>query len=108
MKNFKIFKDTWLGLKKGWSIEILPPKIKILLSNPFVRILRFLGGLSVLIVWLQQHTNFIFPINYLIIILCILQIIQVFTINIIKIYYGIKKLIYNKKEFEVRNSPLNH
>lgn len=86
---------------------MLPPKVEVFLNYPIIRIFRVIGGLSVLLVLSKQFNNFIFPLNYLIVIFCALQIIQVITISIIKIYYGINKLIYHKKDFEVRNSPLN-
>jgi hypothetical protein len=41
-------------------------------------------------------------------IIALLQVMQIVIISIIKSIYGIRKLIKNPEEFEVRNSPLNH
>jgi hypothetical protein len=47
-------------------------------------------------------------IRWIVLIFGIIQLLQIVIISIIKVIYGIKKLKNNSKDFEVRNSPLNH
>jgi len=47
-------------------------------------------------------------LHIIIITLGCLQSIQIMVIFVIKFIYGIYTLMYKTKEFEVRNSPLDH
>jgi hypothetical protein len=51
---------------------------------------------------------FIFPpFDFIVVLFAFLQFLQIIIVFIIKICYGIKKLVCNKKDFEIRNSPLD-
>ena len=99
--------STYLGIKKGLSMSLLPAKVEKFYSNIFIRILRFIGGISFLIVISKIYLNLPENLHLFIIIIASIQITQIIIILIIKIFYGIYTLIYKKDKFEVRNSPLN-
>ena len=100
-------KRIWLGIKKGWSVEILPNPVTIFLNNPIIRVLRVIGGISVLIVVFKKHIFILPPFDFIVVLFAFLHFLQMITVFIIKICYGIKKLLCNKKDFEIRNSPLD-
>lgn len=103
--------SLYIGMKKGFEMELLPLKVTLFLDNPIVRILRVIGGLSVLlnlfiinkIILIDTHIFFLYILN----IIALIHIIQMVIINLIKFVYGINKLIRHKKDFEVRNSPID-
>ena len=103
MKN--LFNRALIGLKQGWAVNTLPPHILLLQKNVYIRIFRIIGGLSLLLV--LSYKILLFNIYFII-------IIYIFTF-----FYGLYnfyltfqrfkhmyKVIKNKKELEVRNSPL--
>lgn len=103
--------SLYIGIKKGLEMELLPLKVSLFLDKPIVRILRVIGGLSVLLclfiinkIILIDLPLFLF---YILNIIALIHIIQMVIINLIKVVYGINKLIKHKKDFEVRNSPIN-
>jgi hypothetical protein len=112
-KKFLKFKQKikensiFLGIKKGISISILPPKINKIYNSILFRIFRVVGGISLLLV--ISHKYLILPdlFHKPILYLGLLQSIQMIFFFIIKLIYGIYTLIFRAKEFEVRNSPLN-
>src|SRR5215813_8719992 len=99
--------SIFLAIKKANSVSLLPKKIEILYQNIFVRIFRFIGGICLLIVLTSYYLKIPVYLHNPIIIIGFLQSVQIFIIFIIKICYGFYTLKYKKKEFEVRNSPLN-
>lgn len=109
-KHFNSFKNTsfYKGVKKGYSIELLPNSIKNYYYNTFNKIFRITGGLFTILVISNLHLylNFFF-IDYIIMFISLLFLLQVFIINVIRIIYGIYLFIYKKEVFEVKNSPVN-
>jgi hypothetical protein len=97
----------YLGFIRAYSIPTLPAKVELFYSHIFVRILRFIGGLSFLLV--VTKLSLILPgfLHLFLAILASIQITQIILILIIKFFYGIYTLIYKKEKFEIRNSPLN-
>jgi hypothetical protein len=65
MKN-TLIQRIKIGIVKGWNIPTLPKGVITFLDLPFIRILRVLGGISVIIVLLKKHTLFPPVIEYLI------------------------------------------
>src|ERR1700712_4695371 len=97
------------GVIKGYNLETLPQNVTNILNNPIVRILRVIGGLSFLLSLLIKNGTIELPV-YLILfinVIALIQLFQIVIVSIIKLNYGIRKLILNRSEFEVRNSPLN-
>lgn len=95
----------YLGFIRAYSIPTLPTKVELIYSHIFVRILRFLGGLSCLLVLTKTHLILPAFLHLLLSILASIQITQIILIFIIKFCFGIYTLIYKKEKFEVRNSP---
>jgi hypothetical protein len=95
------------GLKKGLIMETLPYNIRNFLELPIIRILRVIGGLCVLfsLLIINKYIIINLPIFilHLINIIAIFQLIQIVVISIIKIIYGLNKLITQPKEFEIKD-----
>nr|UEK25959.1 hypothetical protein [Mutinus fleischeri] len=96
-----------LGIKKGYNIGILPDNLYKLYNNIVIRILRFIGGVCLLLVFTSYYLKLPIILHNFIIIIGFIQSMQILIILLIKIIYGIYTLKYKSKEFEVRNSPLN-
>lgn len=101
MKNNLIYK----GISKGFNMPMLPSNIYNIYNNIFIRILRVIGGFSLLLVLTSKYMVLPNFFHIPLLLLATLQIIQMFTISIIKTIYGIYMLTCKKKEFEVKNSP---
>jgi hypothetical protein len=95
----------WTGIKLGWNTPMLPDKIIVFNNYPLVRILRVIGGLSVLTVLLKKHIFLWLPLQYLVLFLAFLHISYFVSINMMKVFYGVYKLW--KGDLNVRNSPLD-
>lgn len=106
-----LISSLYIGMKKGVAMELLPLKVSLFLEKPIVRVLRVIGGLSVLLSLFIRNKIILIDLPifvfYTINIIAIIQLIQIIIISIIKFIYGINKLIRHKKEFEIRNSPIN-
>jgi hypothetical protein len=100
-------KSLYLGFKRGYDIPILPEVIFKFYNIIYIRILRVIGGLCLFIVLTKIHLILPTYLHFPIIIIGFLQSLQICIIFMIKICYGLYTLIYKKKLFEVRNSPLN-
>ena len=107
MKMKQKWNSIKLGVKKGLSISMLPPAVERFYTNPIVRVFRVIGGICLTLLILKKYTLFIYPLNYLIMFLGVLQIILIIIISWIKLIYSIYKLIKDPEDFEVRNSPLD-
>lgn len=98
---------VYLGFMKAYSIPTLPDSVEIYYNNIFVRIFRFIGGLSFLLI----VTNFYLQLPNFLHLLCAIvasiHVTQVTIILIIKTFYGFQTLFCKREKFEVRNSPLN-
>jgi len=97
----------YLGFIRAYSIPTLPAKVEQIYSHIFVRIFRFIGGLSFLLV--VTNTYLILPgfLHLFLAILASIQITQIIIILIIKFFYGLYIIVFKKEKFEIRNSPLN-
>ena len=95
--------STYLGIKKGLSMSLLPAKVEKFYSYIFIRILRFLGGLCLLLVLTSWYLELPLMLHNTIIIVGFIQSIQILIICLIKVIYGVYRLKYKSKDFEVRN-----
>ena len=102
------FSSIKKGIIKAYSIPLLPENVSRVYNHIIIRILRVIGGLSVLLVLSKNYTVLLFPFNWIVLLFAVIQIVQIIIISILKITYGIRKIINNPDEFEIRNSPLNH
>ena len=96
--------SVYLGFVKAYNIPTLPKKLEIIYSNIYVRILRFIGGFCLLLILTNNHLSLPNCLHKLIIVVGAIQSIQILTIFIVKIIYGLYTLIYKSKDFEVKNS----
>lgn len=96
-----------IGFKKAYSVPSLPLKVEKIFNLIYVRVFRFIGGLSLVMVLLNYHLTYPLYIQKIMIILGSIQASLVLIIIFIKIIFGIYILIYKKEMLEVRNSPLN-
>ena len=88
MNNKNIIVRLFTGFKKGFLTPTLPENILKIQSYPLIRILRFLGGVSMLFVLSKAHTNF--PIYFLY--FATFFIFLFFVYHIIISYYRVKHI----------------
>ena len=103
MNNRTIFSRIIIGFKKGWNTPSLPPHLIELNNNPLIRIMRFLGGVSIFMIITHKYGYSI--ILYINIFLTLIFGLYHFYLT----YYRFKhiyKLIKNG-DLNVRNSPLD-
>ena len=98
----------FLGAVHAYSIPALPPKVETYNNHVFVRIFRFIGGISFFAVFVSNlYLHLPTYIQLFLLITTCLHLTQVSIILIIKLCFSLYTLILKKKKFEVRNSPLN-
>ena len=99
MKDNKktILNRIWLGIKLGWKLPSLPASVEKYHNHLITRILRVLGGISILLV-LSKSEFAIKYLFYIIFPLAFLQFLYIIIINLIKFVYVIY-LWKNKKCF---------
>lgn len=97
-----------LGLVRAYNVPLLPLRISGIYNHIYTRILRVIGGLCALLVLTKSYNIFIFPFDWVVLVIALLQLLQIVIISTIKIVYGVWLLKYNSKELEVRNSPINY
>jgi hypothetical protein len=97
------------GIIKGISIPALalPEKIQTFYSHPFVRLFRVIGAISFLLVISKLYLKLPDDLHFFLVVIASIQVTQVILIFLIKLFYTIYTLIFNKDKFEVRNSPLD-
>lgn len=102
-----LFSRLFIGIKKGVMTPTLPNNILKLQSNPLIRILRVLGGLSILILLGNRKLDYSLHIFIIYLLLFIGFLFLVY--HIIISYYRIKNIIkiLNSEELEIKNSPLD-
>lgn len=113
MKNFtRQFNNTLSrilkGLKLGFNLSLLPAKVERFHNNPFTRIFRVLGGISI-ILFLSSPSVFTidnFFIYWTIFSLAMIHFSYIIIISFIKLWHLI--YMWKNKKLEVRNSPLDH
>jgi len=94
-----------LGIKKGWNTPTLPDNILKIQSYPLIRILRFLGGSSFLLILSKNYLNYDYYVLYISMLFA-----TTFTIyHLIISFYRIKHMIkiLKSNELDIRNSPLD-
>ena len=105
-KNF--FNRIYIDSKKGLLTPTLPENIIKFKSNPLIRILRVLGGLSILVLLGNNKYSYSLPIYVLYFLWLVGFLFLVY--HIVISYYrfvNIKKILKSDK-LDVRNSPLDH
>ena len=100
--------SVYLGFMRAYNIPILPKKIEIVYSNIYVRILRFIGGVCLLLILTNKHLLLPIYFHNFIIVVGAIQSIQILVIFIIKAFYGLYVLIYKTKDFEVKINKPQH
>ena len=53
--NRTIFSRIMIGIKKGWNTPTLPQHLIELNNKPLIRIMRFLGGLSIFMIITHKY-----------------------------------------------------
>ena len=102
MENKKsVFQRLLVGFKKGFSTPTLPPDILKIQAHPLIRILRFLGGISFLIILSKNYSSIY--VLYICMFICTIFTIYHFIISIYSIKHIIKLL--KSDELDIRNSP---
>lgn len=101
MKQRNIFERLKIGVKKGWNTPTLPDHLMKLHLHPLIRILRFLGGLSLILILTKEITYF--PLLYLYLALLISIMYSIYTTYIT--YFRIKHIIFLLKsgDLEIRD-----
>lgn len=112
MKKFKLnfFSRLIKGIKKGYLTPTLPQHIINLQKNPLIRILRVLGGISILLILTKKLTIFGEGLSYTFALWVCLFLTLIFSIYLIFItYHRIKHMIkvFNSEDLDVKNSPLD-
>ena len=96
------------GVIKGFNVDLLPNSVKFYYHSSGNRIFRVTGGLFTIAIVSKLHLHFDFLyINYIMMFISLLFLVQLLIINIIRIIYGIYIFLYKKEVYQVRNSPLN-
>lgn len=101
-----LWQRTLIGLKVGWNAPMLPEKVANLHNYPFVRVFRIIGGISIITVLSNKHLLLFLPFKFIVLFLALFHFIYIFSISMIKLWYGFKVLRSDK--LNVRNSPLDH
>jgi hypothetical protein len=116
--NFRTSFKTWvfkkwgknsifLGVIRGYSVPTLPVSVEIYNNNIFVRIFRFIGGLSFLLIITKFYLQLPYFLQFLCAVIASIHCTQVMIILIIKTVYSLHTLICKREKFEVINYPLN-
>jgi hypothetical protein len=103
LKN--IFKNILIATQKAYSTPTLPDNIIKIQSYPIIRMMRFLGGISFLMILTKTYINFHFLFLYILYFFAL-----IFTIyHYIIAFYRFKHIISLLKtdKLDIRNSPLN-
>jgi|SRR5882762_3485967 len=94
---------------RAYSIPTLPAKVENYYKKRLVRIFRFIGRVSFWMV--ATNTNFYLQLPKIVHLLCLIvaciHVTHVIIILLIKFFFCLYILIFERKRFEVRNSPLN-
>ena len=93
----------YLGISKGMSVPLLPPKIDKIYNHIFMIIFRLIGWLCIIMSLTSLISNFPSQLKLLIIIVGLLHSILFILISLLKLMYGIYTLIFNKEALTVKN-----
>jgi len=105
-----IFQRLIIGLKKGWTTPTLPNHIITLQNNIFIRFLRVLGGISIILLITHRLELLGNGILYKICLIICIVISLMFSIYLLYInYHRIKHMykVLKNDEIEIRNSPFD-
>jgi len=104
MKNKSIFQQVKTGIIKGWNTPTLPDRILELQNQPLMRIFRFLGGVSYLILLGKSFIPSTFIIKIIAFIIAAFFLLYHFYIT----YHRIKhvRYLFKSGKLDIRNSPL--
>lgn len=105
-----IFQRLSLGLKKGWSTPTLPNHIIILQNHIFIRILRVLGGISIILIITHRLEALGNGMLYIMFLYLCLIFSFMFSIYLLYInYHRIKHMykVLKNNDLEIRNSPFD-
>ena len=97
--------DFGKGFKKAYNIPMLPPKIKEFTMHPSIRIIRFLGGLSILFLLGKSHIDYPYYFTFFFMFFAF-----IFWIYHCYLFFHRTKhfiAVLKSDKLEVRNSPLN-
>lgn len=101
----KFIKDIWIGVKFAFKLPSLPESVNTFHNYPLTRILRVLGGISIVLFLYSPGWTANPFIYWIIFIFAMSQFLYILIISVIKIWYII--YLWRNKKLEVRNSPLN-
>jgi len=110
LKKKTIFQRLVLGFKKGWSTPTLPNHIIKLQNNVFIRFLRVLGGISIILIITHRLEILGNGILYNICLIICIVFSLIFSIYLLYVnYHRIKHMykILKNDEIEIRNSPFD-
>ena len=110
MKNIFIkINSIKKGIKFGWNIPTLPPHIIAFTLHPLIRILRVLGGISVLMLLSKKTLLFPTAIQSSVLIICIFISMIYLIYHLYITYHRIRhvRFLFKTRAYEVRNSPLD-
>lgn len=102
-----VVNDVTLAFKKANSISLLPSKVETFYNTFVMRVLRFLGGISMVLVLTGRYTVLFTELQTPVLIMAFIHSTTIIIISSIKLVYGLHILINKPETFEVRNSPLN-
>ena len=103
--NKTIIQRLLIGAKLGWNTPTLPENVIKFQTNPLIRILRVLGGISTIYLLSNKASLFSIFILYLAFFFAFLFFIYHMIILIIRFFHIYKTLKSDK--LDVRNSPLD-
>ena len=110
IKKYRSFSSRiYTGVRVGVIIPTLPANILALQNNPIIRILRVLGGISLILLLTQRLNVLGSGLLYLTALYVCFIIIIFFSIYLMYINYHRIIHIYkvlNSDQLEVRNSPI--
>lgn len=95
-----------ISLKVGWNAAVLPAKVLNIHNNPFARVFRVIGGLSILAVLSKEYLLFVLPLNIIVLFFALLHFIYITVINIIKLFNSFGVLTSDKFLTNVKSYPI--
>jgi hypothetical protein len=105
MTNKNIFKRFLNAGLRAYSIPTLPDNILKIQSYPIIRIFRFLGGFSLLMILSKSYLNYHSYFTCIFFIFALIFTIYHFIIS----FYRFKHMlsVFKSDKFDIRNSPLD-
>ena len=97
----KFFKKLLIVVNRAYSIPTLPYNILKNQSHPIIRVLRFLGGTSLLLLLTKAYLNYHSYFLYIFYFFSVIFAIYHFIIS----FYRIKHMVseFKSDKFEIRN-----